>query len=282
MKEKVVCIYHGGCDDGVAAAYTFWSFVRDNTSELMDVEYHPGVFHTPPPDVKGKNVVILDFSYKHEVMKQIQADSASLTWMDHHISAIQDNKLLIERDEDHFVLDTTRCGAKIIFDELYKDDPAKGEWLREFIEYINDRDMWQKKKYGGDAFTMALRTYPQIFEDWDKFAHDPHRLIREGEPMLKAFNVNIEILIKQAYDLNIKGTVVPAVNANRFYCSEVGNGLAKGKPYGVTWEYRDGMFVFSLRSDENGLDVSKVATQFGGGGHKRAAGFSIKSLDELR
>ena len=47
--------------------------------------------------------------------------------------------------------------------------------------------------------------------------------------------------------------------------------------------------IFSLRSTEDGLDVSEIASKFGGGGHKHAAGFSVpleealtKPLDDLK
>jgi uncharacterized protein len=41
------------------------------------------------------------------------------------------------------------------------------------------------------------------------------------------------------------------------------------------WDVPNGQ-VFSLRSCENGVDVSEIAKQFGGGGHKHAAGFTVK------
>ena len=40
-------------------------------------------------------------------------------------------------------------------------------------------------------------------------------------------------------------------------------------------------FVFSLRSEEGGLDVSEIAKKFGGGGHKHSAGFKVKNIFTL-
>ena len=39
--------------------------------------------------------------------------------------------------------------------------------------------------------------------------------------------------------------------------------------------------VFSLRSTEEGLDVSEIAKQYGGGGHKHASGFRVPYGHEL-
>ena len=39
--------------------------------------------------------------------------------------------------------------------------------------------------------------------------------------------------------------------------------------------------IFSLRSTDDGLDVSEIATAYGGGGHRAAAGFSVPREHEL-
>ena len=57
----------------------------------------------------------------------------------------------------------------------------------------------------------------------------------------------------------------------------MGHLLGKGEPFAATFFYDGEGYVFSLRSDDNGLDVSEIAKQYGGGGHKHAAGFKLKS-----
>jgi nanoRNase/pAp phosphatase (c-di-AMP/oligoRNAs hydrolase) len=47
----------------------------------------------------------------------------------------------------------------------------------------------------------------------------------------------------------------------------------------VGWSQRaDGLFTYSLRSAEGGLDVSVIAKRHGGGGHPHAAGFTSAKL----
>ena len=62
--------------------------------------------------------------------------------------------------------------------------------------------------------------------------------------------------------------------------SDVVGQLAEGEPFAIGWFYKaaNDTFVYSLRSREGGVDVSKVAEEFGGGGHARAAGFSLDYL----
>jgi len=283
--SNFICIYHGSCDDGFAAAFVYWLAYGDR-----DVSFFPGKFYEAPPDVTGKNVVILDFSYLPEIMKDIQAKSNSLLWIDHHISAIKANADLVPRDQDKFILESEQkeCGASLTFNYLSKACPHLEPSIRpkaEFISYIRDRDLWEKKLPQGTEFSMALRTYPQIFEIWDRLSErlGVYTLIQEGTPMLKMFNANVEMLAKRRYYDTIKGYHVPIVNTNKIYCSEVGEILAEDNPFGATWEYDNSMYVFSLRSTKNGIDVSEIARKFpGGGGHKTAAGFSVKSLEDLK
>ena len=62
-------IYHSPCADGTGAAFVVYYYNLLNTPE-RDIEYFPTSHHTPPPDVTGKKVLILDFSYKKEVIDQ--------------------------------------------------------------------------------------------------------------------------------------------------------------------------------------------------------------------
>ncbi len=55
--------------------------------------------------------------------------------------------------------------------------------------------------------------------------------------------------------------------------------LCQGHPFAVGWSQRaDGLFTYSLRSAEGGLDVSVIAKRHGGGGHPHAAGFTSAKL----
>ena len=53
-----MCIYHGNCQDGFGAAWAVWKRFGDA------VEYVPGFYGQPAPDVAGRSVVMVDFSYK--------------------------------------------------------------------------------------------------------------------------------------------------------------------------------------------------------------------------
>jgi oligoribonuclease NrnB/cAMP/cGMP phosphodiesterase (DHH superfamily) len=59
--------------------------------------------------------------------------------------------------------------------------------------------------------------------------------------------------------------------------SEIGARLAPDCDFAVIWYYdhQDRINKISLRSFHDAVDVSEIAKEFGGGGHKKAAGFQI-------
>jgi nanoRNase/pAp phosphatase (c-di-AMP/oligoRNAs hydrolase) len=64
--------------------------------------------------------------------------------------------------------------------------------------------------------------------------------------------------------------------------SDAAHKLAQGNPFAACyWDTPNGR-VFGLRSDENGLDVSAIAKNYGGGGHVHAAGFTVSYEDAAK
>jgi oligoribonuclease NrnB/cAMP/cGMP phosphodiesterase (DHH superfamily) len=79
--------------------------------------------------------------------------------------------------------------------------------------------------------------------------------------------------IRHAREIEMAGHKILAVNATVLF-SDIAGELAKGRPFGACYFDRfDGKRQWSLRSAPDGVDVSEVAKQFGGGGHRHAAGW---------
>jgi len=79
--------------------------------------------------------------------------------------------------------------------------------------------------------------------------------------------------------MTIAGHTVPMANLPYTLTSDAGHQLATGKPFaGCYWDTPDGR-VFSLRSTDEGLDVSAIAKQYGGDGHRNASGFRVAYAD---
>lgn len=262
-----LCIYHGGCDDGFGAALAVWK--RDGDC----VTYHPGVYGVDPPDVTGLDVALVDFSYKRPVMVDLARRAKSILVLDHHKTAQADlDGLSAECPNVTVEFDMERSGAVMAWQHFH---PATD--LPKFFEYLQDRDLWTKRLPGVDEFTAALRSYPQDFATWDCLCWGSMiALIEEGISIQRYYRTLVDQAKKHAYFREIGGHRVPVVNASMFMSSEVAGELAEGHPFAGVYAESETHTLWSLRSRApDGADVSEVAKQFGGGGHKHAAGFRV-------
>lgn len=272
---RPLCIYHGNCADGFGAAWV----VRKKFNN--DVDFHAGVYQNPPPDVTGRDVIMVDFSYKRAVIEEMLKVVKTLTIIDHHKSAIEDLEPLKDivsegmdiRSPLYWLLSTKHSGAMLAW--LYFFGDKKPPRL---LLHIEDRDLWKFKIDGTREVQAALFSFPYDFHVWDKLMLDtaPDTLRAEGVAIeRKHFKDIAELLPIVTREMNIGGHHVKVANLPYIFSSDAGHTLANGRPFGACyWDTPDGR-VFSLRSTDAGLDVSEVAKQFGGGGHRNAAGFRV-------
>lgn len=290
INVKPLCIYHGGCDDGFAAAWCVRAGLRG------DVEFYPGAYQKDPPPHEGRDVIFVDFSYKRPVLDAMARAARSILILDHHKTAAEDladieaapqyvdwrSAALIDGSGNRMFaqFDMERSGAAMAWDYFIGDGSVVGFSesgtfkRRRFIDYIQDRDLWRKQLPGGDEFTIALRSYPQDFEVWDKLiAAGPEALIEEGASIQRYYRLRVEELKRHAYPARLGGEDCWITNAPYFAASEVAGELSERASFGASYfEVEGGRFQYSLRS-RGDFDVSAIARQFGGGGHKNAAGF---------
>jgi oligoribonuclease NrnB/cAMP/cGMP phosphodiesterase (DHH superfamily) len=266
--NKLLCIYHGNCLDGFGAAWSVRHALGDN------VEFYKGIHQQPPPDVLGRDVVLVDFSYSIKVMLELLRIADSVTILDHHISAHDELAGLLESDELKGLIDMDRSGAMIAWQWFNPELPAP-----RLIEHIQDRDLWRFELAGTREINSALSSYPFDFEVWDRLmagGDELEALRRDGAAIERRLQQEVTALVESGVRrMTIAGYDVPVLNAPRAYVSDAGHIMAQGEPFAACyWDHPDGR-SFSLRSSEQGVDVAEVAVRYGGGGHKHAAGFTV-------
>lgn len=277
MSDRIV-IYHGpGCADGFTAAWVAWTLYHD------EAEYLEAKYGDAPPDVVGKDVLIVDFSYPRAVLLEMAAKAKSIQVFDHHKSAAADLAGL-----DFCVFDMHRSGAGIAWDML-----RQGERRPMLVELVQDRDLWRWKVGASKELNAWIGAQERDFLQWDHIMRAlddetetvqrrSHCCIEQGRQILKHIDAYVESTGKNARTLRFTGHDVPFVNAPGTMASELIGKLAEGAPFAVGFFQRaDGKWQYSLRS-RGDFDVSKIAKALGGGGHRQAAGFeSGASPDEL-
>lgn len=271
MSYKVLCIYHGNCADGVAAAWA----VRYSMG-CMNLEFHEGVYGDAPPDVTGCEVIIVDFSYPREVLIAMAASALSILVIDHHESA--ERQLVDLPSNVHVVFDMTRSGSMLVWDYFNSSqNPNEDEPRPQLLRYVQDRDLWKFEMEGTREVMAAVFSYPLTIDQFDQHINtDICELRVMGRALERKQRRDIEAFIKLAAGRGeLLGHDVPLINVPPMWASDVGHILAEGELFAVCYYDSPTGRVFSLRSAKDGMNVAEIAEQLGGGGHKHAAGFRL-------
>lgn len=263
---KTLCIYHANCSDGfAAAAVVYRALGKDN------VEFCPGVYSESSPEVHGRDVVIVDFSYKRDTLIEMASDAKSITIIDHHKTAKEE---LVDLPSNvKTIFDMSQSGSMLTWKYyFFPKHPPQLFW------HIQDRDLWQWQLGYTKEITAALSAYEYDLELWDSLMkRDINELIVEGRVISRYTQKVInELIATGSHETILDGHTVPALNVPYMFASDAGHILCEGREFSMTYWYVGGRKNVSLRSDENGLDVADVAKKFGGGGHPHAAGFSYQ------
>lgn len=262
---STIVIYHNDCPDGIMALACVLRAIPDA------IPYAGRYDEQPDYDrLRGHDVIIVDFSWKRQAMMRIQAEARTLFVLDHHKSAEAELAGL-----QGCVFDMHRSGAGMAWD-CFVGGPR--HWV---IDYTEDRDLWRFQLPDSVAINEAMAARPLTLESLQALLSvpEPSELIAEGRAICRYVDLLIAAGVKHKPRNVIAGHSVPVV-ACPFpqLISRMGNELSKGEPFAATWvEKDDGGKLYSLRSASDGLDVSEIAKQYGGGGHKHAAGFHLAS-----
>lgn len=264
--ENPCVIYHAECSDGFGAAYAARKVFGDSATYLPG--YHGrGI----PQGVDGKDVVILDFSFKRKEYFELLDRANSVQLIDHHASAMKD----LEGAPGVF-FDMSKSGARLAWEAFVGQD------IPDLIRYIEDIDLWKFQYPETQHVFYGLDTLPMDFEAWAPFLDGPeanrktHELILDGAAIEKWVQKQVGVLVGKAKTIELLGQSGLAINAPPMIVNEVGAALAqKCGTFGLVWnEDSQGDLKCSLRSVRD-FDASAIAVALGGGGHKNACAFRV-------
>lgn len=189
---RPLILFHANCADGFCAA---WIAHRHYGDDGDDADYLPVQYGQEPPDVRGRVVYILDFSYKRPVMRRILSQARKVVVLDHHRTAEAELAGIIDEfiqrpdlianppgSELPFIrFDMTKSGGRLAWEyawdrwyapkysslmdgdqKLTRDDPP---WL---VAYTEARDLWTFHLPFSREISAALASYPKDFAVWDQ------------------------------------------------------------------------------------------------------------------
>lgn len=314
MTNPVTILYHADCLDGFGAAYAAWRRYGNtatyrpmhhgepwNMADLAGHEVFILDFSFPPLPLEqmagiARSVIQIDHhaSALKDWATRVPEDSGAKHFAHPQLPL-----------EVRFDLD--KSGTRLAWEYFHPDEPTPLA-----LRHIEDQDLWRFALPGTRFFCRALRLMPFEFDSWHSLvveAPDPTSprhiaTIAQGTAIEIFFQREVERLAHGSLRMpaRLRGEPVDAlqalrhgqsivtsdnqawlalpgisVNANALFASELGNLLAEQSgTFGMVWQLAaDGEIKVSLRSQDKNLDVSVIATRYGGGGHPNAAGFRL-------
>jgi hypothetical protein len=311
----VTVLYHADCLDGFGAAYAAWSHLGEAASyrpmhhgetwEMDDLAGHAVYildFSFPPERLEKMASIAASVTQIDHHASAMQAWGSRLQSNERGEQSYRHPTLPLRI---HFNLE--KSGARLAWEHFHPEvQPPLA------LRHIEDQDMWRFVLPGTRAFCRALRLLPFDLATWHQLVIDTpdeaapryRETIVQGTAIEQYFEREVERLAQShlrtpaqvrgepvdalqalrhgqaiVTDGDLAWQAVPgiAINANALFASELGNSLAEQSgSYGLIWQFSgDGEVKVSLRSKGKTLDVSVIATRYGGGGHPNAAGFRM-------
>ncbi len=262
-KPDIAILYHAECPDGFASSFAAWKKFGDKAIYLP-------VYHntSPPTEIFGRQVYLLDYCYKLSVIKEILPKVRSLIIIDHHVTNIEAVKLV------GGVMDLNHSGGVLSWKYFHPDKKVP-----RLFKNIEDIDIWKFKLPYTNELAEITALYPLDYQVWERLVREIEtkdgleKYVAEGKILLKKRDDQVRKIAAYAEEISFEGHKCFMVNSP-ILGSHIGNFLCKQKPpIAIIWSRRGKKIIVNLRSDGT-VDVSKIAEKYGGGGHAAAAGFS--------
>jgi bifunctional oligoribonuclease and PAP phosphatase NrnA len=247
----------------------------------------PGLVSTPPADIERRTIVFLDCgNLERNPAEAFQRPGMRILNIDHH----HDNTRF---GTVNLVVPAASCTAEIVWDLLHALGVPPSIEIAEalYVGLITDTGRFMYENTGPRAHRMAAELIEAGVD-----VQEMNRRVYEGVPYGKLALLARGLANVRRYDggritiTELSAEDFNASGAEESYSEGVIDHLRAVQGTAVAALLRDRMGdtdggqqrKVSLRASDNRVDVSRIAREQGGGGHKQAAGFSTNMhWDEL-
>jgi len=272
----MIIIYHSRDLDG----HTSGAILKMKFPEATLIGYDYGEPIPILPD--NERIILVDVSFPIEDMFRIVSKSLSFLWIDHHISKI--NEFRAQTTVPPHITTLLRDGVaacELAWEYAYPQVPIPiaVKLLGMYDTWRNqDQAYWEQRimpfQYGMRTMCQSPESFPvNLFDTVSE--EDVDEIVSLGKIILDYQREQDTRAAKGAFEFYWLGLRVIALNGGGFnsnafksvYNPEKHDLMMPFKWAGKYW-------IFSLYT-EKAIDCSLIAESFGGGGHKKAAGFQL-------
>ena len=276
------CYYHNDADGRCAAAVVHVAMhlpppmEGEPVIDFIEMDYNKSVEIAAIKP--GEKVVIVDFSFKPDVMSKIFERTDDVIWIDHHKTAKNYDYGRVPEGRRCFA-EPGHSGAYLAWEYFFNDMPVPYA-----VALVSDYDTWQHKMEGDRDFQVGL-----MMSDWAEnpaagqweylFTHEERckELMYEGQMGMKFRDAKCRDYCRSyGYETEIGGHKAYAVNLFTFGSQTFGERI-KQYPICIGCVFDGTRWTVSLYSDM-GVDTSVISKGYGGGGHSAASGFQCETL----
>lgn len=280
----MIGVYHNRDLDG----FTSGAIIKKKYPEAKMVGYDYGMPFEQ--EVTGEPIIMADVSLPMKTMVKIaQLSNWQLTWIDHHISAINDYKEFVGEGESfcNAILENGIAACEGTWKHLFPDKemPLAVKLLGEYDTWRNsDKQRWDNEilpfQFGMRLYCNSVDSFPvEVFENEELV----RQIIHEGLTVLKYQSQVNELQCKKAsFETEFNGLRAICLNGGGFN-SDVFKSVYDESKHDIMIPFQfDGKkWTISLYTTKDEVDCSVIAKANDGGGHKKAAGFQVEDISKI-
>ncbi len=279
----MLCVYHIADHDGKGSA----AIVRRMfpQTEFLGLNHDMEI---PLDEIrKHDKIVVCDIALPMDFMFEL-SKTKDFTWIDHHASVINEYNEAISKGASE-IKGLRRVGLAAM--RLTWEYFHPGEKEPEGLVLLGLNDLFDLRDPRVRPFEYAFQSIgvnrPQD-ATWDALLDekiDINEMVAKGEAILSwVKNRNTRLSHNMAFESEYMGYKCICANMAQGY-SEFFDSVPNIDEYDFMCNFymnKNNTWNLSFYSQENKVDVSKIATSLGGGGHMHAAGASkLKKLPEF-
>ncbi|HNW37908.1 MAG TPA: DHHA1 domain-containing protein [Methanosarcina vacuolata] len=284
--KRMILIYHHDDNDGCCAAVIAGNSYDRNEFDIKFVAINYGKESWSEGEIKAaEEVWLVDFT-SDKMDEFVKVCGPKLIWIDHHKTAVEKFPDLWNSSSIPGIRSLEKAACVLTWEFTHPEHtfpPAA-------VAYIGDKDLWKFEYPETRAFNAGFNLMVKTPYDavWNvllgpEYEDTVNNMISIGKLLLEAQNYKLQKAFDRGVDCTFHNWKARLVNTTG-NISELGEFIYKKPEYdiAVMWQAVEDMVVFSLRSDSgnpNSPDCAEIAQQYGGGGHRNAAGFQKKNMD---